>query len=188
MVFSFEILHRFRKKQKQSFLNKTLLEGQGSEKRRKSLASEPTVLTAGGPPLTEDIPGRSVRQRSEGSAGDQDEPEAGTRNEETGNEVPKSVFPVADELSVFYCNEGCFRSGQIVQSVRNIVKCRLYIKFVVFKFIVGLDPSNYSELNGIQLADFLLSENCRILLKPVSRVFYNTLADFRYNILTFPYY
>jgi hypothetical protein len=84
--------------------------------RRKSLPSEPTVLIADGPPLTEEIPGRSVGQRSEGIAGDQDEPEAGTRNEEaeplndkTGNEVPKSVFPVADELSVFYCKEGCFR-------------------------------------------------------------------------------
>ncbi len=67
------------------------------------------MLIADGPPLKEDIPGRSVRERSEGKAGDQDEPEAGTRNEETGNEVPKSVFPVADELSVFYCKEGCFR-------------------------------------------------------------------------------
>jgi hypothetical protein len=92
------------------------------------------VLIAGGPPLTEDMPGRSVRARSEeGIAGDQDEPEAGTRieeadqlNDETGNEVPKSVFPVADELSVFFCKEGCFRSGQIVQSVRNI-------KFIVFR-------------------------------------------------------
>jgi hypothetical protein len=102
------------------------------------------------------MPGRSVRARSEeGIAGDQDEPEAGTRieeagtrneetgtrNEETENEVPKSVFPVADELSVFYCKEGCFRSGQIVQAVRNIVKCRLNIKFVVCKFIVGLDAT-----------------------------------------------
>jgi hypothetical protein len=129
------------------FLNKTLFEGQGSERRRDSLESSgPTVLISDGPPLTEDIPGRSVRQCSEGSAGDQDEPETGTRNEEagrlndlTGNEVSKSVFPVADELSVFYCKEGCFRSGQIVQAVRNIVNCRLYIIFVVFKFIVGLD-------------------------------------------------
>ncbi len=68
--------------------------------------------------IAEDMPGRSVRQSSEGIAGDQDELEAGSRNEEagrlndeTGNEVPKSVFPVADELSVFYCKEGCFRSG-----------------------------------------------------------------------------
>ncbi len=66
--------------------------------------------------IAEDMPGRSVRQCSEGIAGYQDEPEAGTRNEEaermndeTGNEVTKSVFPVADELSVFYCKEGCFR-------------------------------------------------------------------------------
>ncbi len=79
------------------------------------------MLIAGGPPLTEDIPGRSVRRCSGGIAGDQDEPEAGTRNEETGNEVPKSVFPVADELSLFYCKEGCFRSGQIVQAIRNIL-------------------------------------------------------------------
>ncbi len=98
------------------------------------------MLIADGPPLTEEMPGRSVRQRSQGIAGDQNKPEAGTRNEETGrlndgtgNEVPKSVFPVADELSVFYCKEGCFRSGQIVQPVRNIVKCRLYIKFIVFR-------------------------------------------------------
>jgi hypothetical protein len=76
------------------------------------------VLIAGGPPLTEDMPGRSVRRRSEGVAGDQDKPEAGTRNKEAGrlndepgSEVSKSVFPVADELSVFYCKEGCFRSG-----------------------------------------------------------------------------
>jgi hypothetical protein len=74
------------------------------------------MLIPDGPPLTEDIPGRSFRQRSEGIAGDQDEPEAGIRNEEagrlndeTGYEAPKSVFPVADELSVFYCKEGCFR-------------------------------------------------------------------------------
>jgi hypothetical protein len=91
------------------------------------------MLIPGGPPLTEDMPGRSVRQRSEGMAGDQDEPEAGTRNEEagrlndeTGKEVPKSVFPVADELSVFYCKEGCFRSDLIVQRVRNIAKCRVH--------------------------------------------------------------
>ncbi len=82
------------------------------------------MLIEGGHPLTEDMRGRS---------GDEDEPEAETRNEEaerlndeTGNEVPKSLFPVADELSVFYCKEGCFRSGLIVQRVRNIVKCRVH--------------------------------------------------------------
>jgi hypothetical protein len=59
-------------------------------------------------------------------------------------------------------------TGWNLQS-RSGTKC--FAVYPIFFYLQIASTGNFSELRGIRLAEFLLSENCRILHTTVSRVF-----------------
>ncbi len=66
-------------------------------------------------------------------------------------------------------------TGWNLQS-RSGTKC--FAVYPVFFYLQIASTGNFSELRGIRLADFLLSENCRILHKTVLRVFSHNTRRF----------